>query len=75
MLRLPKGFLVSWPTCFRQVLPSVWWATGVRTGHPGSMPALAGWPGCTCPPVLLINPFRPLWEAVPTLSVEALTPT
>lgn len=28
------------------------------------------------PPTLpLINPFRPLWEAGPTLSVGALTPT
>lgn len=27
------------------------------------------------PTPLLVNPFRPLWEAGPTLSIGALTPT
>lgn len=56
-ISLQQGCPVSWLTSFRrggdhavcQLCP-VWWAAGVRTGHPGSVPASAGCPGCTCPP-------------------------
>ena len=64
-----------WGPCCVPALPSVLLAAGVRTGHPGPVPAFVSCPGCTCPPPpLLINPFRPLWEAGPTMSMGALTP-